>query len=493
MNEATEDGYTPSPWGREFHARDEDEVMGAGAAGVGKSLVLATDPLPFIVLEDERARKKEIRKGESVAKFLHLRRELGMLEETIGRAKRMYPHVDPDVQFKEEFGKPTCIFRSGAKIIFGGCKDAGDFAQYETAEYLRVYYDELRQFEEEQYNQINTRCRTSDPVLAPFVGIRSASNPTPNWVRKRFVDPAPAGGVILREWMKSPSTGKKSARTRIFLKGTLYDNPNKAFIEQYELNLLSKPNHIRNALLYGDWYVHVGAYYSDDFRRDLHVIRPFVVPGHWTRFRSLDWGYKTWGCCLWWAINEDGDMICDREYSFRFKEATKVAERIREIEQDMGLWDEKRDRSKLTGPADTQLWEERGESGISKAEEMAHVGVTWVAAIKKAGSRRRAALRLITRLKDHGDGTGLPGIVWFETCRQCVKTIPGIEADPHDPEEPLKQPDDHWHDATLYAVSYRMPAGDEKGRDWYDEDDDDDKEERADRRRSRGNYGYGSF
>src|SRR6476620_1472308 len=34
--------YVPSPWGISFHARREDEVLGAGAAGPGKALSLDT-------------------------------------------------------------------------------------------------------------------------------------------------------------------------------------------------------------------------------------------------------------------------------------------------------------------------------------------------------------------------------------------------------------------------------------------------------------------
>lgn len=491
VSETEEVAYAPSDWGREFHSLDVDEALGAGAAGPGKSMVLTTDPLVIIAIEDVRCIRKDVRWGESKAKFLHLRRELGMLEETIGRAKRMYKHADPHVEWREEFGKPTAIFRSGAKIIFGGCKDLGDYSQYETAEYTRIYYDELRQFEEEQYHQINTRNRTSDPVLAPFVGVRAASNPSPNWVRGYFVDPAPKGRAVLRQQIKSPRTGKVSWKTRTFLPATLYDNPNKAFVEQYERNLLGKPRHIRNALLYGDWYVHVGAYYSEEWRSDLHVIRPFKVPGYWTRFRSLDWGFKTWGCCMWYAVNEDGDLIAEREYNFRHKTATVVAKRIKEIEIEMGLWHEGQNRSKLTGPADTQLWEERGETAVSKAEEMARVGVTWVRANKK--SREKNAQRLIGRLQDHGDGTTLPGIVFFDCCHKAIKTIPGIQTDPHNPEEPLKSADDHWHDNVTYACAYRAaPANENSGKDWYDDDEDEKDDDEPDRQR-RGAMGYGGW
>lgn len=440
-------------------------------------------------IEDERARTKEFRWGDSTCKILSLRRELGMLEETWGRAQRLFPKLDPDVKFKEEFGTFVATFRSGMKIIHGGCKDLTDYGKYETAEYVRVYYDELRQFEKEQYDQINTRCRSSDPILSKFVGIRAATNPTPNWVRKYFVDPAPKGRVVLRTKLVSPRSGEVSYHTRLFLPATLYDNPDLAFVRQYEQNLLHKPAHIRNALLYGDWYSIVGGHYEEAWRKDLHVIRPFRIPGHWPRFRVLDWGFKKPGCCLWFAVDEDDNLVCEREYNFRLKMDFEVAARIREIEEDMGLWNKRDNRSRIPGYADTNLWEERGSAAESKAEVMAKAGVRWQP-VDKADKTKNAE-RFIKRLTDHGDGTTIPGIVFFEDCKRTIKIIPAIPPDENDIEKPGKIEGDHPHDCVLYACAARAKGtDDDSGRDWYEEEDDDDLEV-DDLRKTRGQLGYG--
>lgn len=442
----------------------------------------------LVAIENARALRGDFRMGHSTGKVLFLRRELGMLEETLGRAYRSFPMWDRHVRIKEEFGKPTAIFRSGFKCIFGGCKDPKDWIQYETAEYVRIYYDELGQFEEEQYHQINSRCRSSDPVLMQFVGIRAATNPTANWVRKRFYDPAPKGRVVLRRRAISPMTGDTVYRTCYFLPALLKDNPNRAFALEYERNLLFEPPSVRNAKLFGEWYGIDGSYYVDAWRKDLHVIRPFKIPGHWPRFRVMDHGFKKPGTCLWVAVNEDGDLVVEREYNFKLTGADDIAKRIRSIEEDMGLWDKKRNESKIKGYADHNLWEERDSAAESKAEIMAKLGVKWIPADK--ADKAKNAQRFYKRLTDHGDGTTMPGIVFFEDCRQCIKTIPGIPADPNDPEVPAKVEDDHWHDAVLYACAARAKPANDTGRDYY-EDDDREPEESDQRQQKRGSHGYG--
>lgn len=443
-------------------------------------------------MEHERARQGKLRWGESTCRVLSLRRELGMLGETISRARRLYPRLDPDVNIKEEDGKTVAIFRSGMKIVHGGCKDSDSYDQYEGHEYTRIYFDELRQFEKEQYDQICTRARTDDPVLMPFVGIRSATNPAPNWVRDLFVKRAPKGRVVMRHKtvapIGSPNAGKIGYETYFFLPATLYDNPNKAFVAEYEQTLLAKPVHIRNALLYGDWFSIIGGFYEGAWRRDLHVIRSFRIPGHWTRFRILDWGFKLGGCCTWWAVDEDENLICEREYNFKLKEDYVVAARIKEIEEGMGLWSHSLRRSRIPGYADHNLWEDRGSAAESKAEVMAKLGVHW-RPVDKA-SKAKNAERFYKRLTDHNDGTTLPGIVFFEECQKTAECIPSIPVDENDEEQPGKTPTDHPHDTVLYACAVRARKGEEKGRDWY-EDEEVDEESIDDREKTRGQYGYG--
>lgn len=478
------------------------ELLGAGSAGPGKSLVLLMDPMEQIAVEHQRCLNKShpyhLEWGASVGWAIHFRRTMPMLEHTMARAQRFFPRIDPEATFDKQ--KHTWTFKSGMKFQFAHCAESNDYEGYQSSEYTHIAFDELVQFEEDQYENITSRLRSSDPVLRQMLKVRAASNPffkreakvnisvkDPHWVRKRFVDPWPQGGRILRKKLKMRD-GTVTYRTRLYLPATLYDNPDPVFVADYEATLLDKPAHIRQAMLYGDWYVTPGSHYGDDWERSLHTCQPFKIPGDWRIFRSMDWGYKSFGCIGWYAIDYDGNLFKFHEYSFRLKKAAEVAQRVKEIERSYGLWTP--NGSGIIGPADTQLWEERGDTGISKAQEFANAGVSWVRANKK--SRARNSQLFLDRLKDRRAMT--PGIVFFETCRDTIRTIPGIQSDPNDPESPQEGGDDHWHDETLYACSYasnehvgtsRVAVMDKRYRD-------DDEEERDFTIDTRGKLGYGS-
>jgi len=494
--------YIPSPWGEKFHRLGSNihHALGAGAAGPGKSMVLLMDPTDQIMVEHERCKDKHHRYfhpwGLSTGWALHLRRTRPMLDQTIARSKRFFNRLDPGAKYNSS--NTTWTFSSGYRYQFGHCKDPDDWDIYMSNEYTHISFDELVQFEKEQYDQISGRIRSSDPVLRRMTKCRSATNPVqtgsapgvalsdPQWVRKHFVEPHPSGNVVLKKKIKTRA-GEVKYRNRIYLPATLYDNPDPDFIADYEATLLDKPSHIRKALLFGDWWVTAGSFYGDDWDEDLHVCSPFKIPHDWPIFRSMDWGFKRPGTVGWIALDPDDNMYVFREYTFQGKTDREVALAIQRIEKEEGLWSG--GRSLITGPADTQLWEQRGDSAKSKGEVMAELGVPWVKASKGPGSRESHAQLLQKRMRDHHGGHTVPGIVFFEDCRMCRTTLPGVQTDPKNPECPADGGEDHWHDMVLYACAYASRG---RGRVSRRRDRDPWEDEVAGVTDGRGYDGYGS-
>lgn len=457
--------YKPSPWGLMYHTVEGvDELMGGGSAGPGKSLVLLMDPIYQLMVEHERCSNKKhpfhMPWGHSKGWALHLRREYQMLKQTMDRAARIFPSIDQGVRYDAE--SRIWEFSCGYKYQFSHCKDPDDWQGFMSNEYTWIGFDELVQFEEEQYDQISGRLRSSDPVLAKMLKVRSMSNPLmkredgqtsvvkdPYWVRKRFVEPGVTGNVKLKRRLLR-STGEIAWHVMMFMPALLKDNPDPEFVRSYEKTLLAKKPHIRKALLEGDWYVTAGSFYGEDWSAQIHTCKPFKIPKDWPQFRSMDWGYKKPGCVHWYALDPEDTLYVHRELTFQGKSATEVALRIREIEEDLGTWQGK--YSRITGPADTQLWEQRGESGVSKAAEMSQKGVTWTRADKR--SRQRNGERLLGRLKNHERGTQTPGIVLFHGCKMAIQTIPSIPTSTTNPEEPMDGGEDHWHDSIGYGCAH---------------------------------------
>lgn len=449
---AAESIYNPAPVQTEFHLCTANEILLGGAAGPGKSLALLMDPIQTqLVGEHQRWMETGTK---SIGWALHLRRTYKRLEQTINRSQRLFRAIDPDAKYDQQ--KFTWTFSCGYKLQFSHVENDNDRFDFLSNEYTHIAWDELAEFTEEVYQLINTRLRTSDHVLQGKLRIVAASNPSGNWVRDYFVAPHPKGRVLLARTIRRDN-GTEAQRSRIFIPATLKDNPDPEFRARYELELQDKPFHIREALLHGDWWVIAGAFFAANWIQSIHVVDKFKLPSGWEKFRAMDWGVKQPGSVGWYAVDTDENLVKYREYTFRGMDAEQVALAIKKIEQEAGEWDENRDCSRLTGPADTQIFAVGGTVGPTIAETMADHGVFWEKCTK---NKPAAVMQLMLRLNDHGKKDSPPGIRFFKNCVNTIRTVPSIGTDEKNPEIPDDSPgvEDHWLDETLYACMHRLRA-----------------------------------
>ena len=497
--------YTPSEWSLRFHRASVDEMLGGGSAGPGKSLALLWDPIATqATVEHARmtqaipdefpewlrglCRRHPIRQGESEGHALHLRRSMPQLQENIDRSLRMFQKFDPGAIYSRE--RHSWTFSSGYKITFGHCREKDSHQDYLSKQYTHLGFDEACQFELFQYEELDARVRAADPVLSQTLRTRLVSNPSPGWLKERFVTPHPPGNRLLRARVHDPVTGEVNYKTRLFLPATLDDNPDKDFVRQYKIRLLSKPAHMRARYLYGDWSSVEGAFFDDDWNPGVHIVKPFKVPRDWPKFRSMDWGYKAPGVIGWFALDKDDNLYCFYEFSFQKMKAEDVAERVVRLEKDFGFWDLKKNQSRLTGVADTQLWEERGDSGRSKAQDFSQKGVFWQPADK--ASIARNAERISERLRDY-DEHSLPGLMFFNNCRKTIDALPQIGVDDNDStvfdkNSPLK----HWVDMVAYAAARASRGRGSVPMELHEFDKADRDEAENDTAPSVSGFGYGS-
>lgn len=430
----------------------------------------------------------------------------GDTPKRIGPIRGDYPHF-----YTGERRRLTEGYRRGeAEISFAGFFQTFDLTVDGANHYITstglvnaqtaIMFDELTAFNEEQYDQICTRLRSTDPVLSLMLKIRSMSNPLmrresadqfiihdPHWVRRRFVDKAPQGNVLFKRKLIR-SDGTIDWHKWIYLPAKLSDNPNKSFVKQYEAQLLKQKPHIRRALLDGDWYVTEGSFFAEYWNKNLHVCKPFTCSPDWRFFRSMDWGFKATGVIYWFAMDEEETLYVIKELKFKGKLDVEVAAMVQVIETNLGLWDERRNESRIEGVADTQLWEMRGQTGKNMGDMFREKGVHWRRADKK--SRQANAAHIIKRLTDHDDGTKVPGVVIFDTCSYLIQTLPAIQTSLTNSEEPMSGGDDHGYDAFAYGVAFasRGRAGIPETREERDEWEEEDDRNGSGRR---GRHGYG--
>lgn len=444
------------------------------------SMVLLTDPLQQVWVEHIRCQQGDIpnafpgdvqeaikryplRWGYSEGWALHLRRTLTRLGETIERAHRMFPLIDPDVQWNAKTS--TFTFSSGYKYTFGHCKDRNDYTNYLGQQYSHIGFDELVEFMKKQYDFICSRCRSGDPVMRLMLKKRSMSNPKmsdakgesveiddPGWVKRHFVDPAPEGNKRIRTRVTLKS-GEVVDTYRMFMPATLYDNPDKDFVRQYEIELRTRPRHIQDCYLFGRWDSIIGSFFEDSWNPDIHRCRPFKIPQHWPIFRAIDWGYVSHGNLGYYAVDPQLDtMYKFWESTFQKKKVTDFVKGIvKPFEEANKLWSPFTG-SLIYGPADTQIWEERGESALSKYQEFVQNGVDWCYADKR--SREDNAQRVHERLIAHENNSRPPKLIIFENCKSTLQVLPAMQTDENHPTEPRKGGFDHPYDETSYACAY---------------------------------------
>jgi len=437
--------FSPNPGPQtEFLASAEQEVLYGGSAGGGKSYALLADPMRYF--------------GNKNFAGILLRRTNDELRELVWKSQEMYPKAYPGAKWGEK--KSQWVFPSGAKMWFTFLERDQDVLRYQGQAFSWIGWDELTQHSTPfGYNYMRSRLRTTDKELPIF--IRSTTNPGGpghGWVKKMWVDPAPAGDKFIAtdietgKQMLYPEGHEKEGQPlfkRRFIPASLKDNPYLAEDGQYEANLLGLPETQRRQLLEGDWTVADGAAFGE-WRADVHVCKPFEIPDDWRRFRSCDYGYSSYSAVHWFAIDPSFETLYVYRELYVSKHTGKDLARA-VLEAEIG------DNIQY-GVLDSSCWHNRGQIGPSVAEEMIKMGCRWRPSDRTAGARVAGKNIMHQRLKIDED-TDLPGMVFFDTCRQVIADIPSIPSCPKGTDDiDQRYASDHTYDSVRYGVMSRPRA-----------------------------------
>ena len=402
---------------KEFIESSADEVLFGGAAGGGKSYAQLIESFLYSVKYTK-------------SKHLILRRTLPELEKSLIRVSLgMY---DQSV-YKYNSAKHTGTFANGSIIDFGYCDRENDVYKYQSAEYDVIRFDELTHFTEDMYIYLMSRIRGVNSYPKQ---IKSSTNPGGvghSWVKARFIDRC-AGGIY------SDENG-----TRQFIPAKVSDNSFLMKNDSQYLNRLKRLSEKdRRALLYGDWDIFDGQYFSE-FRRSIHVVKPFVIPKHWKRYFTMDYGLDMLAG-YFVAVDTQGKAYVYREI---YKPNLIISAAAKEI-----IAAGEKDVSVYYAPPD--LYNRRQDTGKSVAEIFAEHGILLA---KASNDRVQGWYNLKEWLMPFKDETGktTASLLIFETCPNLIRTLPSLTFDKTNPNDVANTPHEITHapDALRYFVSGR--------------------------------------
>mgnify|MGYP001578964200 CR=1 FL=1 len=439
-----------------FFACPAFELLYGGAAGGGKSLALVVQALANCVKYPGY-------------KAIIFRRTFPEIQKSLVPVvtEFMYGNAKSKNQGMEWH------FQNGSVCYLSHLQREDDKEKHKSAEYDYVGFDELTSFSESQYNYLFSRCRGTSNV--PRM-IRSASNPSGpghSWVRARFVDlPQDASGApkgLLREgpeetfdfaygWRangkvytdfsslpESYSQGDPvfsqrsytvwkdlaSGITRAYIPALLWGNAKLLKADpEYVNRLRNLDEKQQQALLYGNWDIYEGQFFSS-WDPSIHVVAPFEIPSDWRRYVGIDYGYAAPACALWAAVDPEGNVYVYREMYAQKLTSSEQAERILDLTRDEKIeWH----------AADPSMFSKSG-TGESHSQVYHRLGIP----ILPSSNKRVAGWAIMHEYLGNGR------LKIFRNCANLIRTIPTL-THAKNPDDLDSTQEDHAVDALRYLL-----------------------------------------
>lgn len=378
---------------------------------------------------------------------LMVRRTREELSETIERARAIYTPLG--FKFVDNVVKAP----NKARLRFAYLERDADAEAYQGHSYSRVYVEEIGNFPSPApVMKLMATLRSGAGVRVGFRATGNPGGPGHQWVKARYIDPAPLGWDII--------TDAKSGLRRVYIPSRLSDNQKLIASDPGYINRLRIAGNetLVRAWLEGDWSVVTGAYFPE-FSIERHVIEPRELPAHWARFRAMDWGSARPFSVGWYAVSDGtvpgiakGTIVKYREW-YGASEPNVGLKLTAEQVAD-GIADRERGDKIVYGVLDPAAFSRDGGPSIAERMGVAQRGV-WFRPADNARVGQRGAMGGWDQLRQRLIGDDGPGILFFSTCRDTIRTLPALQHDDARPEDVDTDGEDHAADETRYACMSR--------------------------------------
>ncbi len=423
------------------------EVFFGGARGGGKTEGSIGDWLQHSNLYGE----------DAIGIFV--RKQYKQLKEVIARCKKLFKKLG--ATYNEQ--RAEFIMANGARLAFVHLERDSDAEAYQGHSYTRVYIEEVTNWASPaSINKLKGTLRSGAGVPCGMRLTGNPGGPGHQWVKARYIDPAPEGFKILvsEEDFEVGDIIVKTSVSRVFIPSKISDN---------RLLMMNDPGYVGRlaqtgsealvkAWLQGDWDAVDGAFFDewDDNKHVLPMAWLDVIPKNALKFCAFDWGSAHPFSVGWYAVS-DGTWGLPKDALVKYREwygakGPNVGIKMENKLIAEGILErEKEDVAKgwrITYRVGDPAVHIRS-GGPSINEQMAIKGVSWNNADNK---RIPGAEMMHNKLK----GTnGIPDLYFLECCEDTIRTIPFLEHDEKNPEDINTEMEDHAYDETRYAVMSR--------------------------------------
>jgi phage terminase large subunit len=434
--------WTAQPKQAQLLSATEDQVFYGGAKGGGK-----TDAL---LMYGYRACR------QPHARVLLLRRtfaDLSLPGAAIDRSHELFQGlaVWNGTQYR-------WTFPNGARLQFGHLQDQKARYKYQGAQVDAVLWDELTQIEQADFDYVWASVRSPRGYRAAFRATGNPGGVGHQWVKRRFVDAAPAG-----EPFAAVNDAGEPWGTARFIPAKLEDNPALTTADPtYKDRLAALPDALRRALLEGDWDVFQGQVFAA-WRRETHVVVARALPPDWPRVVGLDYGTHRPFAAVWLArgarLDDDPppEGPCDRQagHIYAYRDVVKAGLTDEAMAHVVALYSQgERIGQYLADPASFFL--KNNQTGQSPAALFLAGGVRLVPANNDRIAGKRALETAIGRC-----ACGVPRLRAMDRCVELIRAIPSLPYDPVNVEDvDTRAEGDDIYDAIRYGLMGGRPKPD---------------------------------
>lgn len=445
--------WSPNPGTQELLVSCPYADVGfGGARGGGKSYGVIGD---WLVHAAEYGRD---------AKGILFRQTYDELDELLDITRKIYPLTGATFKIQ----KRTWEWPTGASLKMRYLLREEDAEHYQGHSYTWLCYDDAGNVPAPKPIDLLRATLRSGAGVPPV--FRITFNPGGvghNWLKARYIDPAPP---------LTPFYDEEMHLWRVFIPSTLDDNV--ALTENdpdYWMRVeasASGDDALLKAWRWGLWDIVAGGMFDDVWKRDTHVVKPFAIPATWYVDRSFDWGSSKPFSVGWWAESDGTTAPNGRTYLrgtlFRTNEwygsNGRPNEGVKMTDEEIADGIKERE-SKIpnrinAGPADSAIFDVDVNRSTSSADAMAARGVRFERADKSPGSRKQGWQKIRKMLKAARQWPmESPGLFIFDTCTDWIRTVPVLPRDKRDRDDVDTNAEDHTGDETRYRVLNNRSEG----------------------------------